>query len=614
MKRKIIQLCIITSMLFIVQLSISNNKKVEASPITDFVYRDGKNLMLNGEVFKYSGPNIYWLGLDENTGDTQSYPTAFRVNDVLDTAVEMGATVVRSHSLGASVGIKNGYSLTLKPEKNSPLNEEALRRIDYAIAAAKERGLRMIIPLVDNWDYYHGGKKTWVRWYGYDGKDQYGNDYPVEWDKFYTDINIINGYKQYISDLLNHTNVYTGIKLKDEPAILAWQIGNELETETDMFQEKQNWYQGIANHIRSIDSNHLISAGSRFGVDWPAVKVNEIDIIDAHYYPPNVDELNAHALDVTNAGKAFVIGEYSWNTGTVDNLEDWLYKIRSDSNISGDSYWSLFGHNDQYGYVQHNDGFTLHYPGTSEDMKERAQKLREHAFWIDGRAIPSHGVPSTPVLTSNNNGTITWRGATFASNYIIQRSTSPYGPWTNVCNCSPTDLDTPWVDPTYPGGKVYYRIKGVNLFGVEGNWSLDVSAGYKLINRNSGLVLDVPGSSTQNNIQLQQWNDNGVLAQQFTFGLVEEGFEMKNASNWKSIEVENYYRHSNANIIQNEDLNKISQRWIIQDLRNGYYSIRNVWSNKAMEVSGGGLSEGIGIVQSDFNEGLNQQWQVIRQW
>lgn len=42
---------------------------------------------------------------------------------------------------------------------------------------------------------------------------------------FYTDARVIDSFKQYIKALLNHVNRYTGIALKDDPAIMGWETG-----------------------------------------------------------------------------------------------------------------------------------------------------------------------------------------------------------------------------------------------------------------------------------------------------------------------------------------------------------------------------------------------------
>ena len=93
-----------------------------------FITRQGSQLYHQGDVFRFSGVNIYWLGQDENNPDVPgghtpfySHPSMFRwesytvktvlfiyqtiltfsrIKDVLTSAVSMGATVVRSHTLG----------------------------------------------------------------------------------------------------------------------------------------------------------------------------------------------------------------------------------------------------------------------------------------------------------------------------------------------------------------------------------------------------------------------------------------------------------------------------------------------------------------------------------
>src|SRR5947209_14064404 len=94
----------------------------------EFVTRSGSQLMLNGSPFRFAGANMHWLALDDFT----NYPSEFRVNDGLDAAKEMGATVVRSHDLGISVGCSNCIEPSL-----GVFNETALVHIDFVIKAAR---------------------------------------------------------------------------------------------------------------------------------------------------------------------------------------------------------------------------------------------------------------------------------------------------------------------------------------------------------------------------------------------------------------------------------------------------------------------------------------------
>ena len=119
------------------------------------VYRNGTNLYLNGERWTASGANVYWLGLDENVepppGEPYyaplkaSYPTKGRTTEIMRTLVTMGAKLIRSQTLGVSVG----NPLSLMPVKGV-VNTDAFEAIDWAVFQARQHGLRIIAPLVDN--------------------------------------------------------------------------------------------------------------------------------------------------------------------------------------------------------------------------------------------------------------------------------------------------------------------------------------------------------------------------------------------------------------------------------------------------------------------------------
>jgi len=416
-----------------------------------FIQSFGDTLTLNGAPFRCAGTNIYWLGLDENVGSI-SYPTEFRIDDALDTAKEMGAILVRAHTLGVSTGNK----LSLEPMLNV-FNDDAFKTIDYAIAAASKRGIHLLIPLTDEYHYFHGGKHNFTDWE------------KVNEDQFYTNAAVIADFEAYISHLLNHVSAITGIALKDDPAIMAWETGNEIHPPT-------SWTRTISAYIKSVDRNHLVLDG-RYGVDPGALSIPTVDLVGTHFYIASY-RMMAEALRkevaLTAGKKAFIVGEFAWNARDNDgDLNSFLAEARKNKGVAGVAYWSLFGHNDQHGYVQHNDGNTLHYPGDTPDMKTEAKQLREFACAMSGRSVPDAGTPPAPLITSvASDGHISWRGAAISATYQLERSTTgDNGPWTVVTTGSKTDNDTPWRDPDFPGGTVWYRIKGANLSGVFGPYS-----------------------------------------------------------------------------------------------------------------------------------------------
>ena len=413
-----------------------------------FVTRSGSQLMLDGNPFRFAGPNIYWLGLDGNLGGV-AYPTHFRVDDALETAREMGATVVRAHTLGISVGC----SLCVEPSLNT-FNETALQHIDYAIKSAHDHGLRLIIPLIDNWRYYHGGIHVFTDWRGF----------PATY-VFYTNPTVIGDFEQYISHLLNHVNTYTGIAYKNDPTIMAWETGNEITPTTQ-------WTKTISEYIKHIDPHHLVIDGTK-GVDAGALAFNSVDIISDHYYPLTNSLLDAEAQVALNRHKVFIVGEFDW-TGTQggDTLESFINDVEHNKGVSGDLYWALFAHNDTYGYEADDSGYSLHFPGESPDRRNRVQELRAHAYHISGLPVPAYPAPGTPLITSVTKDKIAWRGTTIAASYSVERSTvGTNGPWTVICNQCASDKNTPWTDASKPSSHVWYRVRAYNLSGLAGPYS-----------------------------------------------------------------------------------------------------------------------------------------------
>lgn len=418
------------------------NAKNEQS---NFVMREGSQLLLHGEPFRFAGANIYWLGLDENVGGV-AYPTPFRIDDALATAAEMGATVVRSHTLGISVGC----SLCVEPALGQ-FNQHAFDLIDYAISAAQKHHLRLIIPLTDNWQYYHGGKHTFTDWRGI-----------IDEDKFYSNQAVIHDFEQYISEILNHVNRYTGVANKDNPTIMAWETGNELKGTLE------SWTDTISTFIKNIDHNHLVIDGSSY-LNPDAFALPNVDIFTGHYYPMNIQQMQSDATEVTAAHKVFYIGEYGWDGG--DPLGEFLTAIEK-SGAAGDTYWDLFPHLDTYGYVQHDDGHTLHYPGDTSVMQAAVELLRTHAYKMQGKREPAPGIPGAPLITSIQGNQLAWRGATSGATYSIERSSvGENGPWTIICNRCATDNSTPWADQTQPTGSLWYRVQAFNVAGVAGPYS-----------------------------------------------------------------------------------------------------------------------------------------------
>ncbi|KAI0136507.1 glycoside hydrolase [Xylariales sp. AK1849] len=367
------------------------------------VTRKGSTLLVDGKEWKAVGPNIYWLGLDENVvppeGDPydaatkSSYPTKGRITDALATVKALGGTMIRAHTLGVNLG----NPLTVMPQLGV-INEAAFESIDWAVYQAGLYGIRLMVPLTDNWDYYHGGKYDFLRWFGYNLTQTEDSRNP-DIQHFYTDAKIVAAFKDYIEKLVTHKNQYTGLTYAEDPTIFAYETGNELQGPVSGDLDcPADWVQDIAAFVKSLAPSKLIVDGTA-GVNKTHFEIKEIDLFSNHYYPVNTTKLELDIAAVKSADRAYFAGEYGWTgpdaSGGPVNLVSFFSIIENNPTVAGDAFWSLFGRNlpDCSTFVNHTDGFTLQYgnPANSAYTNGRIQLIRKHFIAMsEGKEIPAN--------------------------------------------------------------------------------------------------------------------------------------------------------------------------------------------------------------------------------
>jgi len=480
-------------------MAVCTQSSAQTEHNNEFVQHDGTRLTLDGEPFRYSGPNIEWLGIEaygpsENMGPR--YPTKFEVDDALDTAKMMGARVVRAQTLGDSVGC----DLCIEPQPGE-FNPEAFKSIDYAVEAAHDRGLRYVVTLIGDCTYCDsGGIGQYAEWAG----SKNIND-------FFSDPKLIAMFEKHIAALLNHKSTLTGIALKDDPTIMAWENCNMCGLVAMMSGSKQGpalikWVDTIGAFIKSIDKKHIYSDNSGLFLKNPDVLDDKTpDLVTAEYYPHfnplfgmalgiknTADSFSKDAALVTSHGKAYSACEYGWdvtNWPTRDDFVAALTAMESDPNISGDGFWALYAHAPEYGWqpmvmptndIRHakavasdtGQWWSLYYGGidtlinSRDEMRARAEMLRTHAFKMAGLpVVPAHAIPPAPVITTKSLGIIRWRGSAGAVNYSVERAASA-GKWELVCDRCAIDSDMGWPDLS-PNGLMgpKYRVTAYNADG-----------------------------------------------------------------------------------------------------------------------------------------------------
>ena len=141
--------------------------------------------------------------------------------------------------------------------------------------------------------------------------------------------------------------------------------------------------------------------------------------------------------------------------------------------------------------------------------------------------------------------------------------------------------------------------------------TIDTSAWYVLVNRNSGKALDVYNLATNDGARITQWARNDQNQQQWQF--VDSGggyYRLKSRLSGKVLDVYNKSTADGGAIVQWTDNNGTNQQFSIQDI-DGYIQLINRNSGKVVEVQGASTADGGNIVQyADWN-GANQQWQLV---
>ncbi|NUT97839.1 MAG: family 43 glycosylhydrolase [Saccharothrix sp.] len=143
--------------------------------------------------------------------------------------------------------------------------------------------------------------------------------------------------------------------------------------------------------------------------------------------------------------------------------------------------------------------------------------------------------------------------------------------------------------------------------------TVDTTATYVLVNRNSGKALDLYNSATNDGARITQWTRSDGANQQWQF--VDSGggyYRLRSKLSGKVLDVNGASTADGAAIIQWSDHNGTNQQFRLADSDGGYVRLINRNSNKAVEVQSASTADGANVVQYNDWGGANQQWQLVK--
>ncbi len=350
--------------------------------IDGFVSRDRAVLMAGGRPLRALGANLYYLQqlFTYALGGDDSY--AAPALAALDRAVCLGMTVIRTNAFN------DGTDRAAIRTQPGVYREEGLRGLDRTIAEARRRGLRLILVLT-NYHEAYGGLAAYARWAGRSGPDD-----------FFSDPTMQGYWKDHVTALLDRVNPETGLRYRDDPAIFAWEIANELRCPSCRGTTRTtDTIAALAHHLRAAGARQLIGDGSEGFDDAPElhpglsnsyavrgedgmsfsrlVQVPDLDLVSFHLYPeswglnPESDAalwIDRHVQMARLAGKVAYLGEFGYPSSPARDrsraavYDIWLDRLFRERAGKLGLLWQLIaparregGHDDGYGVVPDED-------------------------------------------------------------------------------------------------------------------------------------------------------------------------------------------------------------------------------------------------------------------
>ncbi len=401
-----------------------------------FVTRVGGSLRLDGHPYRFAGTNNYYL----------EYKSPVMVDDVIDRAAAAGFQVIRHWGFvdigdpttgagsihGKADGVYFQYwdAAAGRPAYND--GADGLIHLDQVLARAARDGIRVLIPLTNNWSDF-GGMDQYVRWRG-------GSHH----DDFYTDPVIRGWYADWITHLLNRVNTVTGVAYRDDPTIMAWELGNEPRCVGSGVYPRSpscttatlnGWADTMSRHIKSIDGHHLVSVGDEgflctdpTSTDWTVncgegvdsialASLPAVDLLSYHLYPDSWKKtadwgtawITTHVRAAQQIRKPSMLGEFGLLDRSVRNT---VYQTWTDTLIqaggTGFLYWILSGVQDDGTPYPDYDGFTVYCPGpVCTTLSNAGRMIRGALPWFppvadDDSAVTPFGTAADLPVTGND--------------------------------------------------------------------------------------------------------------------------------------------------------------------------------------------------------------------
>ncbi|HOP99694.1 MAG TPA: RICIN domain-containing protein [Acetivibrio clariflavus] len=203
--------------------------------------------------------------------------------------------------------------------------------------------------------------------------------------------------------------------------------------------------------------------------------------------------------------------------------------------------------------------------------------------------MPVQGTKGTSYLYMGDRWAGAWGGKVNDSQYV----------WLPLIFRSDTVLELP-----------YYG--SIKINAAEGTITEPITdtTKYKIVNRNSGKVLDARDGTRAS--QLVQWTDNGSESQKWYLVDMGSGYKkIVSVSSGYVLDIKDDSRSDGAAVILWYSNGGNNQQWQLIDAGGGYYKLKSRSSGKILDVYKWSTEDGGVIQQWSDVDGSNQQWMLV---
>jgi hypothetical protein len=258
-------------------LAGSAAQELDRGPATRAVYLDKSGVVRwrdsHAEVALYGANYCVMSGSDYRMAGLVSSDRKAMIDEDMAQFARMGWTAVRLCSWGDWENSDKAGNLIVN---------EHVDLLDYVIAKARERGMYLLLTPIHTYNPAFADQMD-------QPTQNTGFSRYFERPEMGTNPASIAAQANYIGQLLNHVNRYTGVALKDEPAILFIEMINEPVHHPEDLRGSIDYINVLTNAVRDTGCKKItfFNVSQDFAIA-PAIRQSKVDGVTFGWYPTSL--------------------------------------------------------------------------------------------------------------------------------------------------------------------------------------------------------------------------------------------------------------------------------------------------------------------------------------